>query len=44
MNSLSKIDILKSFVARKMTDLITFLDYNGKSAVYIGVNIHGFYS
>ena len=26
-----------------MTDLTTFLDKNGKSAVYTGVNIHGTY-
>ena len=26
-----------------MTDIITLLDNNGKSAVYIGGNIHGIY-
>ena len=40
---LSKSDKIKSFIAHKMTDLITFLDNNGKSAVYAGVNIHRLY-
>ena len=35
---------LKSFIAPKMTYIITFLDKNRKSAVYTGVNIHGIYN
>ena len=43
MKELSNSDKLKSFIAPNMTDLITFLDNNGKSPVYTGVNIHGIY-
>ena len=41
--SLSNIDKLKTLVAPKMTDLITFLENNGKYAVYTGGNINGIY-
>ena len=41
--SLSKSNKLKVFIAPKMKYLITFLDNNGKPAVYTGVNIHGIY-
>ena len=34
---------LRDFIAPKMTYLITFLDKNGKSSVYIGGDIHGIY-
>ena len=40
MKALANIDKLKSLIVPKMTDLITFLDNNGESAVYIGGNIH----
>ena len=43
MKSLTNIDKLRAFIAPKMTDLITFLDNNGKSAVYTGGDIHGIY-
>ena len=43
MKALSKSDKLRSFVAPKMTYLITFLDNNKKLAVYTGGNIHGIY-
>ena len=43
MKALSKSKKSKAFIAPKMTDLITFLDNNGKCAVYTGVNIHGLY-
>ena len=43
MKALSNSDKLRVFIAPKMTDLITFLDNNGKSAVYEGENIHGIY-
>ena len=33
MKGFSKSDKLKAFIAPKMTDLITFLDNNGKSSV-----------
>ena len=39
MKALSKSDKLKYFIAPKMKDLITFLDNNGKSSVYIGGDI-----
>ena len=41
MKTLSKSDKLRALIATKMTDLITFLDNNVKSAVYIGGYIHG---
>ena len=44
MKALTKSEKLKAFIAPKMTDLITFLDKNGKSAVYDGGDIHGIYS
>ena len=43
MKALIKSEKLKAFVAPKMTDLITFLDKNCKSAVYKGGYIHGIY-
>ena len=43
MNSLSKRNDLQSLISLKMTDLITFVDNNGKSAIYAGGNIHGLY-
>ena len=36
MKALTKSEKLKAFIAPKMIDLITFLDKNGKSAVYYG--------
>ena len=41
MKSLTKIEKLRDFIVPKMTYLITFPDNNGKSAVYMGGNIHG---
>ena len=41
MNSLTKSEKLRAFIAPKMTDLIIFLDNNGKSAFYTGGYIHG---
>ena len=43
MKKLLKSDKLKSFIAPKMTYLITFLDNNRKSTVYAGGSIHGLY-
>ena len=43
MKALTNSEKLKAFIAPKMTDLITFLDNNGKSAVYEGGDILGFY-
>ena len=43
MKALTKSEKLKAFIAPKMTDLITFLDNNGKYAVYTGGDIHGIY-
>ena len=43
MISLSKSDKLRVFIAPKITDLITLLDNNGKSAVYTRWDIHGIY-
>ena len=43
MKELSKSNKLKALIATKMTDLIKFLDYNGKYAVYTGWNIRGLY-
>ena len=43
MKALSKSEKTKEFIAPNMTDIITFLDNNGKSAVYIGGNIRGIY-
>ena len=43
MKVLSKSDKIRDFIATKMTDLITFLDNNGTSAVYTGGGIHGIY-
>ena len=43
MKALTKSEKLRAFIAPKMIDLITFLDNNGKSAVYTGGDIHGIY-
>ena len=43
MKALSKSDKLKAFIVPKMTYLITFLDNNAKSDIYIGGNIHVLY-
>ena len=43
MKALTNIEKLKAFIAPKMTDLITFIDKNGKCAVYDGGYIHGIY-
>ena len=43
MKALTKSEKIKAFIAPKMTDLITFLDKNGKSDVYEGADIHGIY-
>ena len=43
MKALTKSEKLRAFIAPKMTDLITFLDKNVKSAVYEGGDIHGIY-
>ena len=34
MNSLTKSEKLRAFIAPKMTDIINFFDKNGKSTVY----------
>ena len=41
--ALTKSEKLRAFIAPKMTYLITFLDNNGKYAVYIGGDIHDIY-
>ena len=43
MKAFSKREKLKSFISPKMTDMITFLDKNEKSDLYIGGNIHRLY-
>ena len=43
MKTLSNSDKLRAFIATKMKDIITFLDNNVKSTVYIGKIIHGIY-
>ena len=43
MKVLSNSENLNPFIAPKMTDIITFLDNNGKLAIFAEVNIHGFY-
>ena len=43
MKALTNSEKLKPFIAPKMTDLITFIDKNGKSDVYDGGDIHGIY-
>ena len=43
MKALTKSEKLKAFIAPKMTDLITFLDKNGKSNIYEGRDIHVIY-
>ena len=44
MKVLTKSEKLRSFIAPKMIYIITFLDNNGKSDVYIGGAIHGIFS
>ena len=41
MKALSESNKLKAFIAPKMKDLVTFLDNDGKLAVYTAGNIHG---
>ena len=43
MEALEKSEKIRYFIAPKMTDLITFLDKNGKYAVYTGGEIHVIY-
>ena len=43
MKALTKSEKNKAFIAPKMTDLITFIHKNGKSADYDGGDIHGIY-
>ena len=43
IKALTKSEKLRAFIAPNMTDIITFLDNNGKSAVYTGGDIHGIY-
>ena len=43
MKPFPKSDKLKSFFAPKMEDIITFLENDGKSAVYTGVNVNELY-
>ena len=43
MKALTNSEKIKEFIAPNMTDLITFIDKNGKSAVYDGGEIHGIY-
>ena len=43
MKSFSNSDKLIAFIAPKMTDLVTLLDNNGKSAVCTGGKNHGIY-
>ena len=43
MKALTNSEKLKVFIAPRMTDLITFIDKNGKYAVYDGGDIHGIY-
>ena len=43
MRALTKSEKTRAFIAPKMIDIITFLDKNGKYAVYEGGDIHGIY-
>ena len=43
MKALTKSEKLRAFIVPKMTDIITFLDNNVKSAVYTGGYIRGIY-
>ena len=43
MKALINSEKLRAFIDPKMTDIITFLDNNGKYSVYIGGYIHGIY-
>ena len=43
MKALTKSEKLKAFISPKMTDLITFIEKNGKYAAYEGGDIHGIY-
>ena len=44
MKALTTSEKLRAFIAPMMIDLVTFLDNNGKYAVYKGGDIHGTYS
>ena len=44
MKAFSKSNEFKALISTKRTDLITFLNNNGKYAVYTRVNIHGLYN
>ena len=41
MKTLKKGDKLKAFIEPNMKDIITFIENNGKSAVYEGGDING---
>ena len=43
MKALSNSDKIKVFISPKMIDIITFLDNNGISVSYTGLNICGIY-
>ena len=43
MKAFSKSDKLRGLIAPNITDLITFLENNGRSDVYTGGDIHGIY-
>ena len=43
MKALPNSEKLRYLIAQNMTDIITFLDKNGKYGVYIGRDIHGIY-
>ena len=43
MEELSKSDKIRAFIATNMTDLITFIENNGKYSVYKGGDIHVIY-
>ena len=43
MKAFTNSDKFRDFIAPNMTDIITFLDKNGKSAVYTRGDINGIY-
>ena len=43
MKALTNSEKLNAFIAQKMTDLVTFIDKNGKYAAYEEGDIHGIY-
>ena len=43
MKAFSNSDKLRTFIATKIKDLISFLDKNVKSYAYTGEDIHGIY-